>query len=140
MLEAARLERCVVHGDYGPYNLLVRPGQEPLAIDWELSRLDWRIVDLATAIPRFAHRRTGWDVPAAARFLDAYLRRSAIDAGQLRLLPAVARYLALRRAVVCVDRWVRTGDDRMRSEAGDRLGDARRLAAGTHPLARLVGT
>lgn len=138
-LEAEGLERCVVHGDYGPYNLLVRPGHEPLAIDWELSRLDWRIVDLATAIPRFARRRTGWDAPAAARFLDAYQRRSVIEAGHLRLLPAVARYLALRRVIVCIDRWVRTGDDRPRSEAAERLADARQLAAGTHPLARLVG-
>jgi Ser/Thr protein kinase RdoA (MazF antagonist) len=139
VLEDAELERGVVHGDYGPYNLLVRSGREPLAIDWELSRLDWLVVDLATAIPRFAQRRSGWDAAAAGRFLDAYRRRSAIGARQLRLVPVVARYLALRRMVVCLDRWVSTGDRRPRAEAGERLAVARQLEAGTHPLNRLFG-
>lgn len=138
LLESARLERSVVHGDYGPYNLLFRPGREPLAIDWELSRLDWRIVDLATGIPRFAQRRTGWDDSAADRFLDAYQRRDPLEGGELRLLPSVAGYLALRRAIVCIDRWVQTGDVRQRVEARERLAYARDLASGMHPLARLV--
>lgn len=137
-LESVPLHRSVVHGDFGPYNLLVRPGREPLAIDWELSRLDWRIVDLATGIPRFGQRRTGWDTAAAHRFLNAYERRAPLDREDRRMIPSVAEYLTLRRAIVCLDRWVLTGDVRQRDEAVDRMAYARRLASGTHPLVRLV--
>ncbi len=138
VLDAADPARTVIHGDYGPYNLLIRAGREPIVIDWELARIDWRLSDLATAIPRFAARRVGWDHGAARRFLAAYRRRSSIEPAELALLPLVAEYLGLRRAVVCLERFRDTGEERWRTEMRDRLRLARRLVAGDHPLVRLV--
>ena len=134
MLMAAELPRTVIHGDYGPYNLLVRSGREPLPIDWELARVDWRLTDLATAVPRFSARRTGWDSEAAGRFLAGYRASCAIDAAELSLLPAVAEFLAIRRAVVCLGRFLESADVGWRSRARDRLELARSLANGRHPL------
>jgi len=139
LLEGAAPTRTVVHGDYGPYNLLLRTGRAPFVIDFELARIDWRLTDLATAIPRFAQRRIGFERPAAVRFLDGYRARTAIDEAELALLPAVAEYLALRRAVVCWDRHASSSEQKWLDQARERLAFARRLASGRHPLISLVG-
>jgi Ser/Thr protein kinase RdoA (MazF antagonist) len=137
-LSEAGLSRTVIHGDYGPYNLLVRAGREPLAIDWELTRLDWRLTDLATALPRFAGRRTGWDAGAADRFLGGYRSNAPVDPAELSHLPSVAEFLAIRRAIVCIGRFVASGDEAWSRQAKERLRLARSLADGRHPLAEVA--
>lgn len=133
-LTEANLRRAVIHGDYGPYNLLVRRGKPIVIIDLELSRLDWRLTDLAGALPHFAQRRIGFDIGAARRFVAGYRRRADLPASEMALLPDVLTFLSLRRAVVC---WARAGEDgrgRWTVEATARLRLARELIAGTHPL------
>jgi Ser/Thr protein kinase RdoA (MazF antagonist) len=133
-LAEANLPRAVIHGDYGPYNLLVRRKRPIVIIDLELSRVDWRLADLAGALPRFAQRRVGFDTGAARRFVAGYRRRADLPASEMALLPDVLTYLSLRRAVVC---WTRAGEDRRdrwTAEAATRLRLARELMAGTHPL------
>ncbi|MGH2417031.1 MAG: phosphotransferase enzyme family protein [Candidatus Limnocylindria bacterium] len=139
LLEAAAPTRTVIHGDYGPYNLMLKVGRTPLIIDFELARIDWRLTDVATAIPRFAQRRTGFDGSAARRFLAGYRARTAIEPGELALLPAVAEYLALRRTVVCWDRHAAAGAGTLFDQGRERLVFARAVASAAHPLARLVG-
>jgi len=137
-LIAAAPAVTVVHGDYGPYNLLLRPGDPLVPIDFELARPDWRLVDLASGLPRFAGSRLRFDRRRAREFVDGYLEADGIERSELRLLPRVAEYLALRRLAVCWSRYVRGGDRDALAEARDRLASARELAAGTHPLARLA--
>lgn len=139
LLEAAAPRRTVVHGDYGPYNLLLKAGRTPLVIDFELARIDWRLTDLATAIPRFAQRRTGFDRSAARRFLAGYRARTSIGPEELALLPAVAEYLALRRTVVCWDRHASATAGTWFDQGRERLAFARSVASADHPLAGLVG-
>lgn len=137
-LESARLPRAVIHGDYGPYNLLLRSGEALIIIDLELSRVDWRLTDLATAIPRFAGRRVGFERDAGRRFLDGYRRRRELPGDELTLLPDVLAFLSLRRAIVCWSR-ARDGDARRwHAEAERRVRLARSLLAGTHPIVRLA--
>jgi Ser/Thr protein kinase RdoA (MazF antagonist) len=140
LLDAAGLSRTVIHGDYGPYNLLVRAGREPLAIDWELTRLDWRLTDLATALPRFAGRRTGWDAAAAKQFLDGYRSTASFDAAELSYLASVAGFLAIRRAIVCIGRFTESGDEQWRHRANERMRFARGLLVGRHPMAEVGRT
>lgn len=140
LLEAAAPSRTVVHGDYGPYNLLLRVRRTPLIVDFELARIDWRLTDIATAIPRFAQRRTGFDRAAARRFLAGYRARTPIVREELALLPAVAEYLALRRTVVCWDRHAASPEGTWFDEGRERLVFAKSLASADHPLAGLVGS
>jgi len=126
----------VIHGDYGPYNLLIRPRAPLIPIDFELARPDWRLVDLATAVPRFAGSRLGFDDGRARAFLDGYIGEGGIDRAELRLLPRVAEYLSLRRLAVCWSRYARSRDPAQLGEARAQLALARGVAAGTHPLAR----
>lgn len=133
-----QLTRGVVHGDYGPYNLLVRSGEPPVVIDFELARLDWRLVDLATGIPRFAQRRTGFDVEAGRRVLEGYRKRTGLLPVESRLIPHLLAFLSLQRAAVC---WSRARDDdtvAWDDEARTRIILAEELLGGRHPLHRVV--
>ncbi|MEO6578958.1 MAG: phosphotransferase [Candidatus Limnocylindria bacterium] len=138
LLERADLPRTVIHGDYGPYNLLVRNGHPPFVLDFELARTDWRLTDLAGALPRFAQRRLGFDEGAAGRFLEGYRSVSHLPSDELRLLPSVAQFLGLRRAVVCWDRFRATGDRAWLTVARERYAFTQRVAAGRHPINGVV--
>jgi Ser/Thr protein kinase RdoA (MazF antagonist) len=151
-LTDAAPERLIVHGDYGPYNLLARPGWPLVVIDFELARLDWRLTDLATALPRFAGRRDGGSVERAAAFKAGYLARCPAVRSEFDRLPAVAAYLAVRRAIVCLANWAAAGDgkalpgpqnagpgdrrpDDWLKEARDKMDVAEAWLDGRHPLA-----
>lgn len=136
--EAEDISLTVVHGDYGPYNLLVRAGRVPVLVDFELARLDWRLVDLATGLSWYAQRRRGFDVDCARRMLDAYRAASGTPESELLRIPEMLAFLALQRAVVA---WTRTGGDdapRWDSEARHRIILAEDLLAGNHPMNAVV--
>ncbi len=130
-LEAAQLPRQVVHGDYGPYNLLLRAGHEVIVLDFELSRLDWRVVDLAKAIPQFASPRIGFRRRRTATFLAGYRDQVDLDEAELRWIGPTYAYLTLRRVIVCWARCARTDEQRWLDEATKRLA---RLGAIPEPL------
>ena len=131
--------RGLIHGDYGPYNLLVRRGARVAVIDFELARLDWLVTDLATAIPRFAAGRLRFSNGAARAFVDGYRSRHALPDGELAAIPDVASFLALRRAAVAWGRHVESGEHAWRAEAIEKLDLAQAIADGHHGLVRLVG-
>jgi Ser/Thr protein kinase RdoA (MazF antagonist) len=132
--DAERLPTTVVHGDYGPYNLLIRAGSVPMLVDFELARRDWRLVDLATGILWFAQRRRSFDTGAARCFLDGYRQASAASDEELERIPEMAAFLALQRAVIA---WSRSQDGDLLqwdTEARQRIVVAEDLLAGRHPL------
>ncbi|HET6380047.1 MAG TPA: phosphotransferase [candidate division Zixibacteria bacterium] len=129
---------AVIHGDYGPYNLLVRPGDQIVVSDFELTRIDWLLTDLATALPRFAASRVGFSGRRAKAFLAGYAAYGDLSEEERRLIPIVLEYLSLRRAAVCLGRLQSNGEERWLAEARARLRLAHSLAAGSHPLARLA--
>jgi Ser/Thr protein kinase RdoA (MazF antagonist) len=98
--EAERLSTTVIHGDYGPYNVMVRADHVPVVLDFELARRDWRLVDLAKGIGWFARRRWSFDVGAARRLLEAYQEASGMLDEELARIPDMAAFLALQRAVI----------------------------------------
>lgn len=135
-LAARQLPLTVVHGDFGPYNLMLKRGAPAVLVDYELARLDWRLVDLATGLVWWAQRRRRFDVDAARRVLSAYRASTDASTDELQLIPEVLALLALQRAVVV---WTRDeGDARRDAEARTRIGLADALLAGTHPLNAVV--
>ena len=139
-IHAAGPGTTLIHGDYGPYNLLVRPGHPIFVIDFELARRDWRLVDLATALPRFVVSRTGFSADRLDAFVSGYLGVAPEMRAELALVPSVLELLSLRRAAVCLERLERAPGSAWRREAADRIRIARSLADGSHPLvARLAG-
>jgi Ser/Thr protein kinase RdoA (MazF antagonist)/ribose 1,5-bisphosphokinase PhnN len=138
VLAASDPERGVIHGDYGPYNLLVRQGRPLTVVDFELARLDWRLTDLVTALPRFAARRSGSSRDRAFAFATGYLAHCAMRPAELERLPEVGAYLALRRAVVCWARWADTADRQWLAEAIEKMDLAWAYREARHPLIPVV--
>lgn len=121
ILMTAPLERVIIHGDYGPYNLLFKHGSPVVMIDFELARLDWRLTDLATSMNMFTRNRLGFQQKKMSRFLQVYQIASNLRAEQLAYLPTVWEYLSIRRLIVCWNRALETGQKKWLAEALDRM-------------------
>jgi Ser/Thr protein kinase RdoA (MazF antagonist) len=120
-LTVAPLDRVIIHGDYGPYNLMFKNGSPVVMIDFELARLDWRLTDLATSMNTFARNRLGFQQKKMHHFLQAYQETSKVETEQLNYLPDVWEYLSLRRLIVCWSRGLETGQKKWLVEALDRM-------------------
>ena len=138
MLMAAPLERVIIHGDYGPYNLLFKNGSPVVIIDFELARLDWRLTDLAASMSTFARNRLGFQQTKMRHFIQVYQRASRVSAEQLDYLPAVWEYLSLRRLIVCWSRALETGQKKWLVEALDRLRMIDWIASHTQSMLKMV--
>ncbi|HEY7464001.1 MAG TPA: phosphotransferase [Candidatus Limnocylindria bacterium] len=136
--DAEALPLTVVHGDYAPYNLMIRSGRVPVVVDFELARLDWRLVDLATGLSWFAQRRRRFDVAAARRMLNAYAEASDALDEELARIPDMAAFLALQRASVAWSRAESEPTGGWETEARHRILMAEDLLAGRHPLNAVV--
>jgi Ser/Thr protein kinase RdoA (MazF antagonist) len=105
-----------------------------VVVDFELARLDWRMVDLAIVLPRIAAGGIGFDMERARQFLAAYRQRSETTQVELRRIPDVLAYLSMDRAVVA---WGRERDGipgDWGAEARQRVMLAEELLGGEHPL------
>jgi Ser/Thr protein kinase RdoA (MazF antagonist) len=134
-LDGASLSAGVIHGDFGPYNVLTRHGDPLLIVDYELARFDWRIVDLATALPRYAAGGSA-SVQRIRAFLAGYLSRAPLSRDELALLPDLLALLSVRRATVTLARWAGSGDQGMLAETRQKLALARTIRSGRHVVAR----
>ncbi len=137
-LSALPLSTTIIHGDYGPYNVLVRPGYPLFVIDFELARLDWRLTDLVTGLPRFAIGRAGASPARSAAFVSGYLDVVPEMRAELGHGAHVLEYLTLRRASICLGRHMAGGGPRWLAEARARAREAQALAVGRHPVVRLM--
>jgi Ser/Thr protein kinase RdoA (MazF antagonist) len=137
-LERDQLPLTVVHGDFGWHNLLLKPGARLVIVDFELARLDWRVVDLAIVLPRLAAGGIGFDLDRVRHFLAAYRQRSEATQVELRRIPDVLAYLSMDRAVVA---WGRERDGipgDWGAEARQRVMLAEELLRGEHPLSAIA--
>ncbi len=110
LLKSASLPRLIIHGDYGPYNLLFKRRAAVVVLDLELARLDWRLTDLSTALEKFAKNRRGVDPAKMRGFLEAYHGEFPVDPDEMSLLPTVWRFWMLWRIVVWWHRYCTDGD------------------------------
>jgi Ser/Thr protein kinase RdoA (MazF antagonist) len=120
-LKAAGPLRLIIHGDYGPYNLFFKRGAPTVILDFELAHLDWRLADLAMALPAFANSRLGSSLQKMKSFLEGYRSACPIDDEELRLLPLVWQFFALRRVVFCWYRYCDTPTRRWLNESQHKL-------------------
>jgi len=120
-IKAAELPCLIIHGDYGPYNLFFKRGAPTIILDFELARLDWRLADLAMALPFFADGRLGFNFNKMNYFLEAYRSECPLDSAELRFLPTVWQFLTLRRVIFCWYRYCNTPSRRWLREAQQKL-------------------
>ena len=109
LLEEAALPRWIIHGDYGPYNLLFRRNAPVIILDFEIARLDWRLTELIDAIWRFCYDRwLGFRLHKIKWLLDAYQVRLPLAQDELQFMPAVWKYLHIRRCIMHWDHYCHT--------------------------------
>lgn len=121
ILRTAALPRLIIHGDYGPYNVFFKPGNPVMILDFELSRLDWRLTDLANALYFFAIGRSGFRSHRMAQFLEGYFSADPAAREEIPCLPDVWQFLLLRRVIVCWHRFLETAAGQWQAEAQRKL-------------------
>lgn len=112
VLEEAPLRRLVIHGDYGIHNLHYHRDGTVTVHDFELARLEWRVVDLVGAFRRL-------DEASRRVFVAAYQAEFPLSTDEWRLFPQVWEYYRLRGAVQYWHNYFDLG-------GGDRLTGARK--------------
>lgn len=116
-LKQAALPRLIIHGDYGPYNLLFRRNAPVVVLDFEIARLDWRATELVDALYRFCYTRLGFSLDKIKCFLDAYRAYFPLEPGELESLPLVWEFLNVRRCIVRWHHYCDTHDPRRLAQA-----------------------
>jgi Ser/Thr protein kinase RdoA (MazF antagonist) len=92
-LAHAGLPRVVIHGDYGIHNLLYRSDGSAIVHDFELARLDWRLIDVLAGAARLQAP------PLRKAFIAAYRSAYEVVEAELTYLNEVWQDYRLRGAV-----------------------------------------
>jgi Ser/Thr protein kinase RdoA (MazF antagonist) len=120
-LTGAPLTRSVIHGDHGIHNVIVKKDGTIVLHDFELSRLDWRLIDLVIVMSRVELRD-------GRTFLDGYDAAAGSPVGERRFLPEVWEHYRLCGAVQSWSTYERLGDDRRLATARARIEEADRIS------------
>ncbi len=122
-LRRANLPRLTIHGDYGPHNLLFRPKQHIMILDFEIARLDWRAIEVVNALWRFGSDDNDClQIKKREWFFDAYNSRFPLDRRELESLSALWDFSHLRRCILNWHEYCRTHDEFNRAKVFRHLG------------------
>ena len=95
----SNLFRLVIHGDYGPYNLLFRKNAPLVVLDFEMARLDWRLEDIIHAWHRFCFNRFGYNLKKMRLFFNAYQIHMPLCPKEIKIIPEVWKHINIRRII-----------------------------------------
>ena len=116
-LHAAPLSRHVIHGDFGLHNLLFRADGTAVVHDFELARVDYRLIDIAAVLSR-------GEIEPMQAFLEGYRSEAAISSHEWECLAEVWEMYRLCGAVQSWENYVRYGDPRRLRTASRRIDEA----------------
>lgn len=116
-LQEAQLPRLLIHGDYGQHNVLVQANGTVSLLDFELSRLEWRLIDLIIVMSRTT-------VEKGRAFMAGYQSEYALTDKEWQLLPQVWQHYMLRGVVQYCHNYFELGDAKRLQSAHKRLQQA----------------
>lgn len=99
ILGKAALPRLIIHGDYGLHNLIYQSQDTAIPVDYELSRLEWRLSDLVSVVSKFRYKDGSYDFESITRFMQAYQAEYPIVDEEWRHFPLVWKFYKLMKAV-----------------------------------------
>jgi len=106
-----RWRAWIIHGDWHPGNMLFRDNRVVAVLDFDSTRLDPAVVDVANGMLQFSILRSGddpqqwpefFDQTRMRRFLAGYASRVRLDTSQLRALPHLMLESLIAECVVPV--------------------------------------
>ena len=139
-LSDASFRRLIIHGDYGIHNLLFQRGGRATPVDFELSRLDWRLNDLISAMVK--HRYTGghYDFESMRTFMEAYSAEFPLSEDERLRFAEAWRLYKLQQAVQYWNSYFETdGPVRKLSSAVDSIEQADWVVEHWEAIAALGG-
>ena len=139
-LADAAFPRLVIHGDYGIHNLLYGRRGVAVPVDFELSRLDWRVNDLISALVKYRYRGGVYDFESMETFLRAYTDAFPLTPDERRHLADAWRLYKLQQAVQYWNSYFETnGPVRKLASALDSIAQAEWVIEHPEAIARLAG-
>jgi Ser/Thr protein kinase RdoA (MazF antagonist) len=99
ILTLVDLPRIVIHGDYGLHNLIYQGLNKAIPVDYELSRLEWRMSDLVSVVSKFRYKDGSYDYESITQFMHAYQAEYPITDVEWEHFPLVWKYYKLMKAV-----------------------------------------
>ncbi len=108
LLSSAFLRRLVIHGDYGLHNLIYR-ADRAIPVDFEVSRLDWRVNELVSVLGKHRYRGGRYDLESMRTFMTAYANVFPLTPDERSLFPEVWRSYKLQAAVQYWNSYFETG-------------------------------
>jgi Ser/Thr protein kinase RdoA (MazF antagonist) len=108
VLSSACLHRLVIHGDYGLHNLIYR-ADEAIPVDFEVSRLDYRVNELVSVLGKHRYRGGRYDLESMHTFMTAYADDFPLTPDERSLFPEVWRSYKLQAAVQYWNSFFETG-------------------------------
>jgi Ser/Thr protein kinase RdoA (MazF antagonist) len=72
ILDETDLPRQIIHNDYNQSNILYRKDKSPIIIDFEIARLDWRLIDIIDGWEGFAKDKIKYNTKKMKFFFKAY--------------------------------------------------------------------
>jgi Ser/Thr protein kinase RdoA (MazF antagonist) len=108
-LHAAQLSRLVIHGDYGLHNVLFQNDGTVTPVDFELSRIEWRLSDLVSCLSRFRFGKGPYNFESMQWFMQAYQTEFPLSADEWRCFPQVWRFYKTMGAVQYWNSYFETG-------------------------------
>lgn len=107
-LRSSPLTRLIIHGDYGLHNIVF--GRDVVTpIDFESSRLEWRLSDLVSALSRLRYRNGTYNFGSIGSFLEGYQSAFPISHEEWQFLPLVWRFHKLRASLIYWNSYFETG-------------------------------
>jgi Ser/Thr protein kinase RdoA (MazF antagonist) len=109
-LRQSALPRLVIHGDYGLHNVVFDRRRDTVTpIDFESSRLEWRLSDLVSALSRLRYRGGVYNFESIRSFLKGYQSEGPISGDEWQYLPLVWRFHKLRASLIYWNSYFETG-------------------------------
>jgi len=108
-LRSSALTRLIIHGDYGLHNIVFHKDGVVTPIDFESSRLEWRLSDLVSALSRLRYRSGVYNFESIRNFLEGYQSAYSIGEAEWQFLPLVWRFHKLRASLIYWNSYFETG-------------------------------
>jgi Ser/Thr protein kinase RdoA (MazF antagonist) len=98
-LSEVSLTRLIIHGDYGLHNLLFQSTERATPVDFELARIEWRLIDLVSCLSKLRYANGKYDFESMEQFMKGYQQEFPIEGQEWQRFPQVWQFYRLMGAV-----------------------------------------